>query len=77
MQKVSYFIILSEEATGSLRKGFCDCWDLKSHNVAPKPKMAQRIELHKNKILELAIKKKDGRPKSIKGFKKQPKPTNG
>ena len=39
--------------------------------------MAQRIELHKNKILELAIKKKDGRPKSIKGFKEQPKPTNG
>ena len=31
----------------------------------------------KNKILELAIKKKDGRPKSIKGFKEDPKLTNG
>ena len=39
--------------------------------------MAQRIELHKNKILEPAIKKKDSRPKSIKGFKEEPKPTNG
>ena len=31
----------------------------------------------KNKILEPTIKKKDGRPKSIKGFKEEPKPTNG
>ena len=23
------------------------CWGLKSHSVAPKPKMTQRIELHK------------------------------
>ena len=39
--------------------------------------MTQRIELHKNKILGPTINKKDDRPKSIKGFKEQPKPTNG
>ena len=37
------------------------CWGLRSHEVAPRPKMAQRIEPHN--ILELAIKKKDDRPK--------------
>ena len=40
--------------------------------------MAQRIELHKkNKIVEPTIKKKDGKPKSIKDFKEELKPTNG
>ena len=43
--------------------------------------MAQRVELHeKNKRLEPAIKKKkkkDVRPNSIKGFKEEPRLTNG
>ena len=40
--------------------------------------MAQRIELHKkNKIVEPTIKKKDGKPKFIKDFKEELKPTNG
>ena len=40
--------------------------------------MAQIIELHKkNKIVEPTIKKKDGKPKFIKDFKEELKPTNG
>ena len=34
--------------------------------------VVQRIEFHKNKILEPVIKKKS-RPKSIKGFKEEPR----
>ena len=36
--------------------------------------MAQRIELHEKKILEPTIKKKDGRPKSIKILRRNPNP---
>lgn len=49
-----------------------------SQCCAKAQKRGLRIELHKsNKILERTIKKKDGRPKFIKSFKKEPKPTNG
>ena len=33
------------------------CRGLKSHNITPRPKVAQKIELYKNKILEPVIKK--------------------
>ena len=36
--------------------------------------MAQLIELHEKKILEPTIKKKDGRPKSMKILRRNPSP---
>ena len=53
------------------------CWGLKNHEVAPRPKMAQRIKLHKKNILEPAIKKKDDMPKSIKVLRRNLNPWMG